>query len=101
MGYFELLSFTVAQYLTELKKRHEAQVRSHRLMLLNEDGDKPAIVFCKPNDTLAVVIKMLNYYHVHRVFIVDSQFKPVGKFFFSLFRFSFAHLEDIKLKLIF
>jgi len=48
------------------------------LMLLNQEGSKPAVVFCRLNDSIAIVVKMLTYYHVHRVFIVDADSKPIG-----------------------
>jgi len=42
-------------------------------------GDRPrSVIVIKPLDTLETVIKKLNEYKIHRLFIVDDHRKPVG-----------------------
>ena len=46
--------------------------------MLAEEGQPPVVVKAKETDTLSFIIKITNFYRVHRVYIVDSLGKPYG-----------------------
>ncbi len=76
--YWNLLGKPLVEYLKELRARPESKIRSHVFALLQEDDQPPIVVKCKEKDNLAFVIRIINFYRVHRMYIVDDTMKPVG-----------------------
>jgi len=75
--YWNYLSKTVHEYLEAVRSHPEAKIRPSVFSML-EDKDKPMVVKCTVNYTFGFVIRLFSYYKVHRIFIVDSQFHPIG-----------------------
>lgn len=78
MGFFAMLASTVGDYMQQLKAlQNSLPVRSNAVAL-NDETKSNFVVKCKSTDTLSLVIKMINFYGVHRVYIVDNEGKPTG-----------------------
>lgn len=68
LSWFEMLDFTVEAYLQNLR-----MLDPQRTIPFDKDP-----VTCVAEDTLGKVINMIQYYRIHRVFVVDNVGKPIG-----------------------
>ena len=71
MDMFDLFAVPVSDYLKQIKERS----RSQSSPVVRREG---LPIFCHSNDTFGYVIKTLEHYRVHRLYIVDDEKKPIG-----------------------
>jgi len=77
LGFFgRMLKWTVAEYLDEVVKN--SSLRSPVFKLLHDLTEHQQVVKCQPGFKFGYVIKIANFYRVHRVFVVDEFNKPIG-----------------------
>lgn len=81
LSFFELLGVTVKEYL----KTGTSQVLSCDLLVNKTDlrstemkHSNVSLVKCRETDSLDSVVKLLNFYRIHRVYVTDEEDKPVG-----------------------
>lgn len=75
--YWSLLSKPISEYLKEVRYHPEAKVRPSVFALLHDEL-RGIVVKCKPNHSFGYVIRLLAYYRIHRLFIVDDSTIPIG-----------------------
>jgi CBS domain-containing protein len=68
LAFFELLGCTNKTYLDELRLRD--------LQRTIPDARDPVV--CKSTDSLEKVINTIQYYRIHRIYVVDDAGKPIG-----------------------
>jgi CBS domain-containing protein len=76
--FWNLLGLSVKDYLNEINKSGHPEYRSHLFLWAREPNGPPIVIKCKKTDTLKFATKLLNFYRVHRVYIVDDDNRPVG-----------------------
>jgi CBS domain-containing protein len=76
--FWNLLGLPVKQYLRELNKASHPEFRSHLFLWAREPSGEPIVIQCKKTDTLKFAVKLLNFYRVHRVYVVDENNRPVS-----------------------
>jgi len=77
--YWNLLSKTVTEYLQAIRENPDSRIRSHAFAMLEDSSSKyPLVLKCRPHHTLGFVIRMLVYYKVHRIYVVDDYGVPTG-----------------------
>jgi len=74
--YWNLLGFPIKEYLQQLSNHPKSVIRDYNFWTI----DKPqnVVLKCKPSDSLSSVIRMMCFFKVHRVYVVDSTSKPVS-----------------------
>jgi CBS-domain-containing membrane protein len=80
LEYFSYLSRSVSDYLSWLNTPEFSKGSTVRtpLLLLSKNEKGEIIVTCTKENTLGYVIKQLNYYRIHRIYVVDEQGRPTG-----------------------
>jgi len=85
LSYFNLLTLSVKEYLQKLKEFRESKIKppfrptsiqSYLFQNIGNPEDMPSVVTCLPNSALAEVVKLITFYRVHRVYIVDNRETP-------------------------
>lgn len=76
--FWNLLGLTVKDYLKELSGTDHPEFRSHLFLWAKEPNGPPVVIKCKKTDSLKLAVKLLNFYRVHRVYIVDDDNRPVS-----------------------
>jgi len=71
-----LLKVTVKEYLEEVSE--SASIRSHVFQVMQNLTNRPAIVKCSLSSRFGYLLKMVNFYRVHRIFVVDPDDKAVA-----------------------
>jgi len=78
MKFWNLLGLQVKDYMKQIRAFPEKNIRSHLLSWRDKAEEDPGItISVLRNETLRDVIKFVNYYHIHRVFVVDEKNRPV------------------------
>jgi len=78
-SYWSFLSKTVVEYLQAIRSNPDTKIRSHVFALLEDSSSKyPLVLKCRPHHSLGFVIRMLAYYRVHRLYVVDDLGIPSG-----------------------
>ena len=72
LKFFGLLGLTSKQYCESYHSSRSVSAHPHSVT-----GNKDLICI-KPHNTLLEAVKLLQYYRIHRVWIVDEEGKPVG-----------------------
>jgi len=75
--YWSLLGKTVSEYLREMRYHPEAKVRPGVFALLHDEA-QGIVVKCRPINSFGYVIRLLSYYRVHKLYVVDDYQMPVG-----------------------
>jgi len=75
--FWDLLGKSVNEYMKEVLAKPEVNIRTRVLYSLTTKEVMPAVK-CYEDDSLQVVVKLFSFYGVHRLFVVDSQRKPIG-----------------------
>jgi len=83
LAYFSYLSRPVREYLqwindVELELSPNTSIRSQMFLQQQKKDKNLGLVVCTPENTLSFVIKTLNFYHIHRLYIVDDDRRPIG-----------------------
>jgi len=76
--FWNLLGKPLREYMAQLISQPETKIRSHVFALLQEDNQPPVVVKCKESHTLGFVIRMVNFYRVHRMYIINEVGVPIG-----------------------
>lgn len=82
LKYFDFLEASVKDYITMVNQAHALQnTKSIRSEILLNHAKKhpgqPFIVTCSKDTSLGLVIKDMNYFKIHRIFVTENE-KPVG-----------------------
>jgi len=72
LEWFDTLGGTCAEYLVSVKKLQDKIPIRSRAFHLGSSGSSNVVVKCSPNSTLGVVIRLILFYEVHRVYVTDS-----------------------------
>jgi len=74
--FWNLMGFPIKEYLQQLSNHPKSVIRDYNFWTI----DKPqhVILKCKMDDKLKNVLKMMCFYKVHRVYVVDHQLKPIS-----------------------
>jgi CBS domain-containing protein len=75
--FWTLLGKSVTDYLKEIRYHPEAKVRPGVFSLLHDEA-KGIVVKCKPINSFGYVIRLISYYRVHKLYVVDDNLLPVG-----------------------
>jgi CBS domain-containing protein len=82
LSYFTYLSRSVREYLMWISSSEIQQsphmIRNQLLLQQQKKETDPIVVTCTKDNTLYFVIKTLNYYRVHRMYLVDESRRPIG-----------------------
>jgi len=77
-SYFTYLAGSVNEYLSWTYNTELAHSRFTIRNQIQQKTGEPILVTCTKSNTLGFVIRTLNYYRVHRLYIVDEGYKPIG-----------------------
>jgi len=76
--FWDLLGLPVMKYLEEVNMKRDSGIRNHIFSWIHEKDRPTPVLSVRPTDTLAIAIKYLTFYRVHRVYITDDKKKLIG-----------------------
>jgi len=83
LAYFSYLSRPIREYIqwvndVELEQTPQTSIRSQVLLHQPKSNKDLVTIACVKEDTFSFVIKALNFYRIHRMYIVDKDKRPIG-----------------------
>jgi CBS domain-containing protein len=72
--YWNLLGFQIKEYLQQLANHPKSVIRDYNFWTI--DRPQNVVLKCKPSDSLSSVIRMMCFFRVHRVYVVDTKMRP-------------------------
>jgi len=79
LEYFSYLSRPTREYLLWVNDQSSKTSIRSQILLQEKQSDRDLLaITCNVDNTLAFVIKSLNLYHVHRLYIIDKDRRPIG-----------------------
>jgi len=77
LQYFNILSMSCEEYLKEISENPEMEETRTQIYKKFQGLNPHYVISCQSTDSLATAIKMLSFFQVHRLYIVEGG-KPVG-----------------------
>lgn len=74
--YWNLLGFPVKEYLHQLANHPESVIRDYNFWTI--DRPQSVVLKCRPTDSLSSVIRIMCFFKVHRVYVVDAERRPTS-----------------------
>jgi len=80
LTYFTYLARSVREYISWVNSAEllKSPLRNQSLLQTQKSEKDPFLVNCTKSNTLGFVIRTLNHYRVHRMYIVDDACRPIG-----------------------